>query len=370
MKRGGTGATVAIVAIFLVFVLLTALLSDKSEGPSYRSDDAEPGGAKALYLLFEEVGFRVSGKTRGADAVRSDGAILLLGAEEKDYSSRDLSDVLAFVEAGGILAITGEWKDFFSRCEREDLLPSGFAEDADYLVPGYYAKSYGEGQFRLIPMNSADFANASLAGNPTEAKRLIDILWDLRERPLYFEDYRGFSLPAADLAVEGDPAYLLMPQPVRLALVACALLLFAGLLFYRKRLGPPDVYRKDGHRAQNEDVRAFSNLMERGGLAADALLLLYRDLFRAACGRAPSLKREEFPDEAGRLSHAFMSRGYGTTEVEEVNRAVEHALFTGEADEKTAVNTARLMDDLKRALSGDAGFRNREENGDNVVSNL
>ena len=211
MKKS-TGIWILLAVLLAAGLLAATALAPGTAALPYSSYSAKPDGAKAAYLLLEELGFRVERKT--ASRRDSPGVVLALGA--------------AYLSA---------------------------SEDA-LTLPDEYR-----------------FINQNIEYN---AQEFVELMMPYYDTVIVFDEYGRSSVPLGSGSEAPLSLADITPDWLRVLLAGLLLSVFAVLFFYRRRVGEPRQPEGFTRRAPLEGVYAMAAEMEKLGVYRDSAVSYYR----------------------------------------------------------------------------------------------
>ncbi len=368
-----SGALLAVITL-LALIFSPPARSAMPDVPTSYSTDS--GGAKAAYMLLDELGYKEKRWTAPPGELPADarGVVLILADPIIPASSDERMAIQWFVRDGGRVIATGPlaaamlnlshiiggnptaygWKEFHAK------LPGPISS----LAPSVYMRNgvrwkgeqpealeyYGDGgggtvvRFSLGKgtiiwwANSAPLTNYGLkqssnlelflnsVGNP-HAKR---ILWD----EYFHGERRGFWS-------------FLGKTPFSWALLQAAVLILAALLTYSRRSGPITVPVEESRLSPLEFVETVGDLYARKRAAGGAVEIALQR-FRTLLSRRPSLR---FGTASGKPDVAAIDQLQGPEkEMAPVLAECESVVRHGEAGEAQALKLVQELHDFARKL--------------------
>lgn len=308
MKRISRDAwlTIALVGVLVLVTIAVAVLQARQQGeeniPSYSSISSAPGGARALWLWLDELGFSVRNDA-GSDFQLPDQAGLVLMLEPREpVTDIEWVQLDAWVEDGGTLLLAGErWGTAlalqhyevelvylegqesisatvqtpllaspppgpiparvraFLRTDRHDYVTSMAAGARPVLI----SLEQGAGRVFLCAA-PFPFSNAGLkqAGNP---ELVLNLVTAAKQRGTIWFDEWHLGLRSAPEEILG-PEQWLRSSPAGHAILFAAALVFVFLVLRGRHFGRPvPPPRLTARRAPLEHATAIANLRRRAG---------------------------------------------------------------------------------------------------------
>ncbi len=347
------------------------------EGPGFATSySTASGGAKAAYLLLEELGYSVERWASAPNALPDDArkVVLVLADPYIPASSEERIDLQQFVRRGGTVLATGpaagfllglggiarvpnpsvDWETFTAR------VPGPISQQASTITMKtrlrwkmppwedveYYADAQGAtvvrhrmGQGTIIWWaSSSPLTNYGL----TQASNLDLFLNSLGAAPgrriLWDEYYHGERL--------GLFAYL-GRTPLPWALLQAGLLSLAAVLTYSRRSGPLVTLRHESRLSPLEFVETVGDLYARKKAAAGALEIAYYR-FRSLLAKRLALPGEPTLEATQRA----IREHWGGTEpgLAPLLSQCERALRVGAAEESRVLKLIQELHDVARRL--------------------
>jgi Domain of unknown function (DUF4350) len=306
-----------------VLVVLTAGLAllggdPKEQGtPIPSTYSAKPGGARAAYLLLQDLHYKVSRWERSPTELPSgDGNTVLIIAEPVEPPTKEEREALkVFVEEGGQLIFTGaRIKTFFPEARLDEEFPT--LEWKTYSAN--FPSNYTAGASKIVLQTSAtwqtpDASQLPLYGDPHSSVvvswRVGDgrILWWAAATPLtnsgissesnldFFLDALNFPLASQKSAVHiywdeyfhGERTSLwsyVRKTPVTWGLLQISVLAFIVIFMFGRRSGPIMLPPVVSRLAPLEFVDTLGGLYERAGAEPAVVGFVYQR-FRATLSR-------------------------------------------------------------------------------------
>ena len=287
MNRKSIAIFTLIIVLFLITAVISTLLFPNQSDPlPYSVFSTEPDGSRAFFLLATHFGIDAKPlQTRVSDSLSGSLAIIHPGYTAK--SDSEWEAILAWVYSGNNLIVFDDYIRLSIRLNSLNL-PAPMPAMGKWGLYGiFYESAYGEGSIRFVPDSTAITNSYITAQN---ARYLLSCFWELRDEPVYFDEHeRSASLfyyqnsLSSDDEAPSSPS-LLMPEPLRAALLQLALAVMLIMLFYRQRVGRADIYRLGNLRRDNEDVFALAGLMRKDRLIEDSVIICFNNFIRLLTG--------------------------------------------------------------------------------------
>lgn len=355
-----------------LIVALSLLSSGEPDSGIPSSYSARPSGAKAAYLLLQDLGYKVERwEQRPTDLPAEAGGTVLVIAKPSRSPSREEKEALQlYLTRGGKILFTGRAADFYlpyANTEAEsmpDPLPRDFQPQlltsltrggAISLSPNAYWKdcstrclvhysdersgsarpivvSYQVGKGQVIwwaataPLNNTGISNS---GN---MELLLNSLGDAANHRVFWDEYFHGSQRTAGSYLSEKPILFGLAQGVLAAL--------ALLLTYSRRNGP--IYPADSPSRLSplEFVETLGGLYRRAHATRAALEVPYAR-YRALAGRQLGL-RTDVP--AAELARGIRIRlGDKDDSLQDLLGRVETALYDPELQEATALELVQQL---------------------------
>lgn len=391
VKRGCLVAPAIAVYLFLMQSLQRAKES-YSFLPVPTSYNTGPFGAKALYLLLQKAGYRVTRNKKPLESIPQNvGTLVLLdpmfGAP---VSAKEWHSINQWVEAGHGLLIsvsgfqpTMGWETLQSDNHLENLEPkdtrlatagvSRFTQEVSNVkaMKGFHlSRAYGDAHDYLpllseedslrmaavrkgrgwvcVVSDSSPFSNRLLA-NDDNAVLTLNIMQALTEpsgnRKVWMDEYHhGYSSVAVTL-----PKLILKP-PVRWIVLQGVIALLLFLYSEGKRFGQPIALTAGRERPRSSRfVISMANIYRKAG-ARDAAYSILRDSFRRDLIRLTHLPPSATLKD---LLAAAERRGLAPAELEPMLRP-----WAAGIDEASLLNYTRSLEEIRRRLSPGGRKRN------------
>lgn len=388
-----------IFAVMLAVVLVTQRIAGDQTAqaePDLVSDSAAPGGARALYLWLESLGYQVERleyrEFRPGDTAR----VLLMLAPASQPDAQELDALRVWVERGGALIVAGSLglslpqtvvagtsgvdglgavlKKFdlalqFQGSQAEAgtgqpllLRPpvtsvrveaTSFVTGSDSLVP-YLGKpgrpvgaglAVGKGQVYVLASNYA-FSNQAL-GQADNGALLLNWLPspDQAGIVLFDEVHHGRADPRS-------LAYMMTHEPWGWAVLYAIGMSFLYLALEGRRFGRPAPALVDTRRVASEYVVSMAGLLRRGGKGAWVARHYERELGRnlaAACGLDPQQSSPVVAERASRTVN--LAGGIGGQEAGQTLLDLHQGAESG-ISERRLVRLTAEADRIIKACSG------------------
>jgi hypothetical protein len=355
--------------LLLPVIIALAFLSQEEEESFVPSTySAQTRGAKAAYLLLEDLGYKVERWEQSPTDLPTEPAhtVLVLASPYRPPTPREKNALQIYLSQGGKILATGsaawmylpqavteyeslptpDWKEYqpqlltpITRGGAIQMSPGAYWKDSSTAVLVHYADesrpivvSYKVGNGEVIwwaastPLTNAAInksGNLALLLNSLGPANGVQVFWDE-----YFHGYRNsFS------------GYL-FEKPVIYGLLQC-LLVFVALIFtFSRRNGPIHPLPEPSRLSPLEFVHTLGRLYHRAHAAHSALAVPYAR-YRMLATRQLGLN----PDApAAELARALKSRlRYKDNTLDELFAQIENALHSPELSEKWALALAQQL---------------------------
>lgn len=355
--------------LLLPLIVALAFLSQEEEESSIPSTySAQSRGAKAAYLLLEDLGYKVERWEQSPTDLPSEPAhtVLVLASPYRPPTPQEKNALQIYLSHGGKIVATGSYAWFYlpqAETEYEPLpspapkeyspqlltpitrggaiqmSPGAYWKDSSTAVLVHYADesrpvvvSYKVGNGEVIwwaastPLTNAAISksgNLALLLNSLGPVNDVQVLWDE-----YFHGYRSsFS------------GYF-FEKPVIYGVLQCLLVFIALLFTFSRRNGPIHPPDEPSRLSPLEFVHTLGRLYHRAHVTHSALAMPYAR-FRMLAARQLGMNPDAPTSE---LARALKTRlRYKDDELDQLFEQIENALRSPELSEKYALELAQQL---------------------------
>ncbi len=342
-------------AVLLPVVIALALSSrgDEEDSGIPSTYSAQTKGAKAAYLLLQELGYKVERWERSPLDLPADAAhtVLVLAFPFRPPSQEEKNQLQIYLNRGGKILATGSTADDYLpyASTNREFLPSPVGKvyqpqllttltrgGAIRMSPGAYWKknstaflvhysddgrpivvSYRIGKGEVIWWGGSSPLTNSAIGNSGNLALLLNSLGDPGEVHVYWDEYfHGYRDSAA--------SYIWHSLPIMYALLQF-LVLFALLVFtYSRRNGPIHPWGEPVRLSPLEFVHTLGNLYRRANATHSALEVPYTR-FRVLATRQLGIKTNVSTSDLARAVCNHL--GYKDDALDKLLQQIETALY-------------------------------------------
>lgn len=322
-----------LVAVLVVIIVLAATQQAQQQGdPPLASYSSAPGGARALLLWLEDLGYRANAAEQIRFAVPGNADVALLLEPVLPVSEAEWRQLDRWVEEGGTLVVAGSGfaaSNAIAHFEFTSMPAAGGDEPASLQWPILRSppiEQSGTRTGRVLRSNRSDFvthlaaagapvvvsfpqgdglvflsttaepfsnAGLKLPGNPALA---LNIVSATNGEQIWFDEWHHGARRAED-ALIGPGDWLRFTPPGR-ALLLAGVIFFFGLLLRGRRFGRPLAPAAvSTRRAPLEAITGAANLSRRAGHRDDVLRRYHGWLKRSLGSRYrldPALPDDEY----------------------------------------------------------------------------
>lgn len=360
--------TWASVFLLLLVIVLAVLSREDEESVVPSSYSAQTRGAKAAYLLLEELQYHVERWEQSPTELPADpaGSVLVLASPFRSPTRGEKNALQNYLSRGGKIIATGSnawsylpsaeterevlpspsWKEYqpqlltpLTRGGAIQMSPTAYWKDASTQYLAHYADegrpivvSYNVGKGEVIwwaastPLTNSAInhsGNAALLLNSIGQPNEVRVLWDE-----YFHDY-GSS--AGSYFTE---------KPVLYGLLQCGLVFTALIFTFSRRSGPIHPMTASSRLSPLEFVQTLGKLYRRGHAVHSALAIPYAR-FRMQATRQLGIQSDV---PAADLARAVKNRlRYKDDKLEELLQQIESDLQAPELSEARALELVQQL---------------------------
>ena len=362
-------AVLFVVLSVIMFFVLPHVSPDTSPDAPYSTYSDYPEGAKVLYDLLKEFGFRVE-RIRAEPYVLPDNlAVLFLLQPHDTLEDQTRDEIRAFVERGGVLIVAGTDNldellldygvelvnaqvplNTSFRLSSEPLFQyapvNRFISQTDYAIHPVQrdvATLFGNGEDYSIVTSRVEggrvfvlscpyiFTRTGL-GHAENAKLVYNLLTYLpRKSRIGFDEYHHGFRVYTESGESNGLIRLFLRTPLGLGFVCTGLLIFIFLILRGARFGQPVEIDASDKRLSSEYIFAMADLYQKNGQQS-AILRHIRDEFRRSLASGwninPTLDIPAFVDEIAKRKPID---------------ADELQTLLGELEQTTSLSEARLL---------------------------
>src|SRR6266853_2006505 len=299
-------------ALFLlpVIIALAFLSQDEEESVVPSTYSAQTRGAKAAYLLLQDIGYKVERWEQSPAELPADPAqtVLVLANPFRPPSPQEKNALQIYLSLGGKILATGS-------------SPWMFLPQADTEYEPLPAPSWKEYQPQLLtPLTNAAIGksgNLALLLNSLGQPNDVQVYWD--------EYFHGYRSPF--LGYMGEP-------PVWYGLLQCLMVFLALIFTFSRRNGPIHPLAETSRLSPLEFVHTLGKLYRRAKAVHSALAIPYAR-FRMVATRQLGI-RNDIP--APELARALKNRlRYKDNALDDLLQQIETALHNPELSEAWAL---------------------------------
>jgi hypothetical protein len=356
-------------AVLLPLVVTLAFLSQEEEETTVPSTySAQSRGAKAAFLLLQEVGYKVERWEQSPTDLPADpaGTLLVLAGPFRPPTPEQKNALQKYLSNGGTILTTGAFPWIYlprAETDREPLVAPAWKEYQPQLLtsitrggpiqmsPGAYWKddstavlvhyaddnrpivvSYKVGKGEVIWWGaSTPLTNAAISKSGNLAL-LLNSLGPAGNRQIYWDEYfHGYQ--------KSFSGYLSQP-PVLYGLLQCALIFVAMIFTFSRRNGPVHKLAQPSRLSPLEFVHTLGKLYRRARATHATLQVPYarfRTLATRSLGLAPDVPAQE-------LARAIRGRlRYKDDALGDLLQQIEDSLHDPELSESRALGLAQQL---------------------------
>jgi len=356
--------------LLLPVIVMLAFLSQEDEESFVPSTySAQSRGAKAAYLLLEDLGYRVERWEQSPTELPAEAAntVLVLASPSRFPTPQQKNALQLYLSHGGKVLASGPYAWFFlpqadteyesmpSPSWREyqpqlltpltrggaiQMSPGAYWKDPSTTVLVHYADearpivvSYKVGSGEVIwwaastPLTNAGInksGNLALLLNSLGSPADVQVLWDE-----YFHGYQSSFFKG-----------YLFEKPVIFGALQCALIFIALIFTFSRRNGPVHPLPEPSRLSPLEFVHTLGRLYHRAHAAHSALAVPYAR-FRAIATRQLGISPDVPAPELARALTGRLRRP--DTKLDELLEQIENALRSPELSEKRALELAQQL---------------------------
>jgi Domain of unknown function (DUF4350) len=355
--------------LLLPVMVALALLSqeeDKSTVPS--SYSAQTHGAKAAYLLLEDLGYKVERWQRSPAELPVEPArtVLVLAGPFRWPLPEEKNAIQVYLNRGGKVLITGQnpwmylpqaevdyeplpapnWRDYqpqlltpLTRGGAIRMSPGAYWKDSSTACLVHYADegrpivvSYKLGQGEVIWWGANTPLTNAAIGKAGNLALLLNALGPQNQAHIYWDEYfHGYRSSSGGYLTE---------KPVLYGLLQCALVFTAMLFTFSRRNGPVHPLAEASRLSPLEFVHTLGRLYHRAKAVHSALAVPYAR-FRTLATRQLGIDSQvSAPDLARALNERLRRQD---KHLDELLARIEDALRSPELSESMALELARQL---------------------------
>jgi uncharacterized protein DUF4350 len=356
--------------LVLPVIVILAFLSQQDEESFVPSTySAQSRGAKAAYLLLEDLGYKVERWEQPPTELPEEAAntVLVLASPFRFPTPRQKNALQVYLSHGGKILATGpyawfflpqadteyeslpspSWKEYqpqlltpITRGGAIQMSPGAYWKDSSTAVLVHYADdarpivvSYKVGNGEVIwwaastPLTNAGISrsgNVALLLNSLGSAAEVQVFWDE-----YFHGYQSSFLKG-----------YLFEKPVIFGVLQCALIFIALIFTFSRRNGPIHPLPEPSRLSPLEFVHTLGRLYHRAHAAHTALAVPYAR-FRTLATRQLGLGTDVPASELARALNARLR--VKDSGLDELLAHIENALHSPELSEKRALDLAQQL---------------------------
>lgn len=341
MNKQGLFKKVFIYASIAIFVLFVGLImygsSMENKDEDFVSYNAKPNGAKALYLLADEMGYEVDRNTKPARFWTDDTTFVLARPDISLFNEQlERKYFKIWLEKGNKLIIIDDQVNFPLYKINEMIVKP----DVNLVNNNdYYEFNIGNGKIIFIE-DSIGFTNEELKSY-TAGIVFIQALEALNSKKVMFDEYyHGF----------GEAGYSLwdiLGQSGRLVLIQIALAIVVLLLAVSRRFGKPVTVFEIIKRQENENLFAISNIYLKSR-ANNLVLDTHLKRFRKEISKY--LGFNIVPQDSEIINVASSNKFLNEMNIKEVLFSSERYIRDNRKDTKELVEIIKKLEKIRKGI--------------------
>lgn len=363
--------------LLLPLIIALALLSQEEEESSVPSTySAQTRGAKAAYLLLDDIGYKVERWQQSPTELPSDprGTVLVLAGPYRPPLPQEKNALQLYLSRGGRLLITGanpwmylphaeveseplpapKWRPYqpqlltqLTRAGTIEMSPVAYWKDSSSAYLAHYADegrpiviSYELGKGEVIWWGaSTPLTNAAISKSGNLALLLNSIGQPQDMRVFWDEYFHGYKSSFSGYLAE---------KPIFYGLLQCALVFIALLFTFSRRNGPIHPLAEPSRLSPLEFVHTLGRLYHRANAVHAALAVPYAR-FRMLATRQLGINSDVgAPELARALRNRFR---YKDDHLSELLQQIETALHNPELAERGALALAQQLAHYTHSLN-------------------